>query len=86
MCIRDRQQAVRRGELSLHKCPSPTNPADVLTKGMCRERITDLCQLLHLQACGGRAAAAPVRQNARARYWATPYEADDEHGDLHREE
>ena len=47
------QQLVRHGRLVLEKCPTEVNPADLATKGLARERIQPLLQLMCMQTQGG---------------------------------
>ena len=62
------QQLVRRKGVVLEKWPTDTNPADLLTKGVSRDKIRTLLQAMHMQAQGGRAEAAPVRDSTIARF------------------
>ena len=62
------QQLVRRKCVVLEKWPTAINPADLLTKGVSREKIQSLLQAMHMQAQGGRAEAAPIRDNTVPRY------------------
>ena len=50
------QQLVRRRGAILEKWPTETNPADMLTKGLCRAKLQSLLQIMHIQAQGGAPA------------------------------
>ena len=57
------QQLVRHNRLKLYKCGTEDNPADLMTKGLSRDRIKHLMQRLYFQLQGGRPTAAPIRAN-----------------------
>ena len=42
------QQLIRTGKATVHKCPGIVDPADLLTKGLSRDRIRSLMQLLRV--------------------------------------
>ena len=68
---------------TLEKWPTQTNPADLLTKGLSRDRIQSLLQLMRMQAQGGRAPIAPVRDGMSPMYGPAliDYEADSDIGE-----
>ena len=55
------QQLLRHKRVAIEKCPTEVNPSDSLTKGLARDRIQALLQLMSMQAQGGRAPTAPIR-------------------------
>ena len=55
------QQLVRHNRIRLYKCPSADNPADICTKGLGRDRIIALMQIMYYQLQGGRSPIAPIR-------------------------
>ena len=57
------QQLARKKRITLEKWPTESNPSDLMTKGLARPRIQSLLQLLHIQAQGGRAPVAPIRDS-----------------------
>ena len=57
------QQLVRRRGAILEKWPTETNPADMLTKGLCTAKLQSLLQIMHIQAQGGRPQIAPIRES-----------------------
>ena len=71
------QQLVRRKLINLDKCPTTTNPSDMLTKGIARDRIQSLLQLIYTQAQGGRASIAPIRPETVPRYGPTSFDEVD---------
>ena len=68
---------MRRKGVVLEKWPTSTNPADLLTKGVARDRIQTLLQLMCMQAQGGRSSIAPVRDHTTPRFGPTIIEDDD---------
>ena len=58
------------------KCPTEVNPADLMTKGLGRERIQSLMQLLYYQLRGGRSSLAPIRPNTGAITSPAPIDPD----------
>ena len=68
------QQMVRHKRVALEKWPTETIPADLLTKGLSHEKIQCLLQLMSMQAQGGRAPIAPVRDQTIPRYGPTIYD------------
>ena len=77
------QQLLRHKRVTLEKWPTQTNPADLLTKGLSRDRIQSLLQLMRMQAQGGRAPIAPVRDGMSPMYGPAliDYEADSDIGE-----
>ena len=49
----------------------------MLTKGIGRDRIQTLLQLIFTQAQGGRASIAPIRPDTVPRYGPTSFEEED---------
>ena len=62
------QQLLRRKKLSIEKWPTEENPSDILTKGVSREKSQTLCQIMGMQAQGGRPLVAPTRDGTSPRY------------------
>ena len=71
------QQLVRRRGVVLEKWPTECNPADLLTKGLSRHKIQSLMQLMMIQAQGGRADIAPIRDQTIPRYGPTCYDPNE---------
>ena len=71
---------MRRKAPPLAKCGTQVNPADLLTKGLGRDRIQELLQLMFIQAQGGRADVAPIRSDTCPRFG--PTEFDDPDSDI----
>ena len=66
------QQLIKRKGVILEKCPTAVNPADLLTKGVSREKLQSLLPLVHMQAQGGRPDIAPIRDSTVPRFGPTP--------------
>ena len=47
--------------MTLEKWPTERNPSDILTKGVSRDKLQSLCQIMWMQAQGGRPEGAPTR-------------------------
>ena len=71
------QQLIRRRKLHVFKCPGADNPSDLMTKGLSRDRIQHLLQLVFYQFQGGRPAEAPIRQNTIPFYQPVPVDPDE---------
>ena len=76
------QQLARRRGVLLEKWPTATNPSDLMTKGLGRARIQELLQTMCIQAQGGRAMAAPVRDNTVPRYGPTVFTDNDSDSEI----
>ena len=76
------QQLARRRGVLLEKWPTATNPSDLMTKGLGRARIQDLLHIMCIQAQGGRAMAAPVRDNTVPRYGPTVFTDHDSDSEI----
>ena len=68
------QQLLRHKKVAIEKCPTEINPSDLLTKGLARERIQSLLQIMSMQAQGGRAPLAPIRGETTPFYGPTMIE------------
>ena len=73
------QQLVRHNRLSLFKIGTLDNPADMMTKGLSRERCHHLMNTLYFQLQGGRADLAPVRDNTVALSAPIGFDCEGEH-------
>ena len=71
------QQLVRHKRVTLEKCPGEINPLDLLTKGLSRDRLQSLLQLMSMQAQGGRAPMAPIRDSTTPVFGPTLIEPDE---------
>ena len=71
------QQLIRQRRLRVFKCPGTHNPSDLMTKGLSRDRIQHLLQLMYYQWQGGRAPEAPIRQNTTPFYQPVPVEPEE---------
>ena len=74
------QQLIRHDRIRLFKCPSIENPSDMCTKGLGRDRIVSLMQMVYYQLQGGRSPLAPVRNNVTPLLSPAAYDPDPDTG------
>ena len=79
------QQLVRHKRITLHKCGTDDNPADIFTKGLPRDRCHHLMNLLYYQLQGGRADIAPVRDHTVPLSAPIGFDDDDDCDDVYGE-
>ena len=75
------QHLIKHDRVKLYKCDTLENPADLFTKGLSRDRIQHLMQLLYYQAQRGRSQIAPIRDNTRPLLAPTPFDTDPDFAD-----